>query len=140
MVRVKSTVIKNAGDQIAELPQQDTVTPYELIKALAPIITEARKRGHDFRTIAKILEGHGVRLAPATVRNYFDRVRRDSEARQHASPSLYRTTSTRSTTTALSAEQPNSNPSTTTANDAPRHEPGSPRPGTFEIRRDRPEL
>jgi len=40
MVRVKSTLIKTAGDQIAELPQQDTVTPYEMIKALAPIITE----------------------------------------------------------------------------------------------------
>jgi len=59
MVRVKSTLIKTAGDQIAELPQQDTVTPYEMIKELAPIIIEARKRGHDFRAIAKILEGHG---------------------------------------------------------------------------------
>jgi hypothetical protein len=140
MVRVKSTLIKTAGDQIAELPQQDTVTPYEMIKELAPIIIEARKRGHDFRAIAKILEGHGVRLAPATVRNYLDRVRRESEVQQQARPNPRQTTPTRSTATAPNEQQPNSNPSTTTADDAHTHERGSPRPGTFAIKRDRPDL
>ena len=81
MAKVDTTALDALSGKIKELPVRTTVTPYEVVKFLAPTIHEALARGQDLSAIAKLLAAIGVRLAPATIGNYLRRVRRESSSK-----------------------------------------------------------
>ena len=76
MANVDARFVERLREQLDALPTRSTVTSYELVARLAPAISAARARGQDLDAIVTLLEAMGVRIKPATVRNYLSRVRR----------------------------------------------------------------
>src|SRR5262245_20094855 len=77
MGKVDATALNSLSEKIGELPARSTLTPYELVRKLAPAIRDAMARGQDLASIAKLLAADGVRLAPSTIGNYLRRARRE---------------------------------------------------------------
>lgn len=82
MPKIDTTLIPALSEQIEKLPDRTTITPYELVKRVAPVIAAACDRGQDAAAITKLLQGMGVRLSPRTLRNYLSRARRE----EHSAP------------------------------------------------------
>ena len=85
--------LNSLSEKIGGLPARSTLTPYELVRTLAPAIREAMARGQDLAAIAKLLAADGVRLAPSTIGNYLRRARREGalpppKTREPAAPSI----------------------------------------------------
>ena len=78
MGKVDTSALETLSAQLEGLPARTTLTPYELVKKLAPMIGAAHARGQDFAAIGALLAGVGVRLKPATIRNYLWRATREA--------------------------------------------------------------
>lgn len=77
MPKVDTTALNALSGKIQQLPVRTTISPYEVVKELAPTIHEALARGQDLVAISRLLTTIGVRLAPATIGNYLRRASRE---------------------------------------------------------------
>jgi len=101
IVDIDTAFIETLDQRLADMPRRPT--SYEIIKQLAPTIAEVHAWGHNFQAIAKLLADAGLHLAPATIRTYLRRIRREAllvhpDNGQSAQPDLTCPTSTRTVT------------------------------------------
>jgi hypothetical protein len=71
--KIEAATVRKLKEQLEELPQRETLRPYDVIAQLAETIASTQGRGYDIDDVMAVLHASGIELARNTVRTYLSR-------------------------------------------------------------------